>query len=80
MIEIPTLAEAAKRQVIFQYAQNKKLVYRLDGTPFTFEVKFSDMDNGKFLYEDKGIYFVKWLRPMLENLADCQYEHAGPPA
>jgi len=76
----PTLVELARGKATFIKYQDFQLWYSVkwereigsDGTVlrshFDFPIPVNDAGGGEFLPEDKGLTFLRWIRPHLELL------------
>jgi len=62
------LKDLVKENVKFLYYQKKELWYETDQTHFVFSVPIEDCGDGRFLAQDKGIIFMRYLRKYLEDL------------
>lgn len=61
-----TLTERAKGRVTFQYYRDNTLWYKTDDG-FLFEVPLSDTGTATFNAEDKGIFFMRWIRKAMDT-------------
>jgi hypothetical protein len=66
MTDKVTLKDCVKGRVHFQYFRDGKLWYKCDNG-FMFGVPTNDAGGATFLPEDKGILFMRWIRPAVEE-------------
>ena len=65
-----TLKQHIEGYVRFLYYKNNELWYTTDRTAFLFAVPIEDCGDAKFLNMDKGIFFMRYIRKHMENLAN----------
>ena len=65
---MPTLKELVTGKVRFSHYQNKELWYTCENHDFTFPVPIEDTNEAKFLAEDKGILYMRWIKKYLAIL------------
>ena len=61
-----TIKELIKGKVKFDFYRGGELFYTTENG-FQFRVPISDTGDGIFLAEDKGIYFMRYIRKELES-------------
>lgn len=59
------LRECVQGRVTFQFYRKQNLYYKCENG-FVFPVPISDTGDGVFLPEDKGMFFMRWIRKELE--------------
>lgn len=73
------LAQEVRGKVTFQFYRDGSLYYKTEGG-FTFKVPISDTGTGTFFPQDKGVFFMRWLRPQLQEAnAELSGETHEPP-
>lgn len=63
------LTDLAKGRVRFICARRGALVYETADASVRFLVPFDEMGAGQFFPEDKAIYFMKWIKPVVSEQA-----------
>lgn len=71
-----TLKEHVKGRVRFQFYREKELWYKTD-TGLEFPVPIEDCGNGIFLAEDKGMFFMRYIRKHLETIQKGRAEQVN---
>jgi hypothetical protein len=66
MSQITNIAKAGT--VKFLRARRGELIYSVEPDGYQFSVPIADMGDGEFKAEDKAIYFIRWIRPVLEAM------------
>lgn len=61
------------KQVYFSFYKDRTLWYETE-SGFQFPVPIDDVGNGVFLKEDKALYFMRWIRKHVENIAIWESE------
>jgi hypothetical protein len=59
-----TIKDCIQGTVTFQYYRAGELHYKCENG-FAFSVPISDTDQAAFKAEDKGIFFMRWIRKFL---------------
>lgn len=62
-----TIKERVKGQVKFSHYQDGNLVYKCEDR-FEFPVHVSQCGSARFLGEDKGIFFMRWIKKHIDLL------------
>jgi hypothetical protein len=60
------LTEIAKGRVRFVSARRGELIYVTDMYGYRFAVPISEIGDAEFKAEDKAIYFLRWIGPVVE--------------
>jgi hypothetical protein len=71
------LKQRVKGRVKFLFYTQGELWYRVVEDGFDFPVPVSDTGNGTFKDEDKGIYFMRYIRRHMEMLKQARTEADG---
>jgi hypothetical protein len=71
------LKERVKGRVKFLFYSQGELWYTTTEDGFEFPVPISDTGTGVFKAEDKGIYFMRYIRRHMEMLEQIRAEVAG---
>jgi len=71
------LTDIAKTKVRLICARRGALVYETEDGTVRFLVPFDEMGDAQFFPEDKAIYFMKWIKPVVKQMAivDRESEH-----
>lgn len=75
MTTLPSIKECVKGVVKFTHFQSQNLWYVCENG-FTFPVPVDDTGDGMFLPEDKGLFFMRYIRLHLKYLASAKEENA----
>jgi hypothetical protein len=62
------LTDLAKGKVRFICARRGSLVYETEDSTVRFTIPFDEMGDGQFFPEDKAIYFMKWIKPIIKEM------------
>lgn len=65
-----TIKDHIRGNVKFQFYRDGQLYYKTEFTHLTFPVPISDIGNATFLVEDKGMFFMRYIRKFLEQPKD----------
>lgn len=68
-MSIPTVKECIDGTVKFQFYRSGELYYKCQNG-FMFSVPVSDTNDAVFNSEDRGIYFMRWIRKAIDALND----------
>jgi hypothetical protein len=63
-----TLKEMVAGRVHFAFYRDGELWYRTDVGVFEFPVPVADVGTATFLAEDKGMFFMRWMRKHIAKL------------
>lgn len=70
------LTDLAKGKVNLVCARRGALVYETEDCTVRFLVPFEEMGDGVFFPEDKAIYFMKWIKPIVKAASQVSVEIA----
>lgn len=59
------LKELVKGEVTFEFYRDHNLYYRTGNGVLVFPVPIDDIGNATFLFKDKGILFMRYIRKFL---------------
>ena len=62
------LTDLAKGKVRLICVRRGALVYETEDSTIRFLVPFEEMGDGQFFPEDRAIYFMKWIKPVVQAL------------
>jgi hypothetical protein len=65
------LTDLAKGKVRFVCARRGSLVYETEDSAVRFTIPFDEMGDGQFFPEDKAIYFMKWIKPLVKAMTQA---------
>lgn len=74
MENLPSIKECVAGRVEFVHFQNNNLWYRCENG-FLFPVPVDDTGDGVFLPQDKGLFFMRYVRLHLKYLASAKEEN-----
>lgn len=70
------LTELVKGQVSFMFYAKGELWYKTE-SGFEFPVPISDTGDATFNAEDKGLFFMRWIRKHVEMLAQAKSDQGA---
>ena len=79
-MELPSLKEIVKGKIYFSFYRDDKLWYKTEVDGFEFpiplaEIRADSSTHPTFLAEDKGIYFMRYIRKYLATLQEELERH-----
>ncbi len=64
-----TIKDHVQGIVTFQFYRDNNLWYKTESTGLMFPVPISDTQTALFPREEKGIFFMRWIRKHLDSIA-----------
>ena len=65
------LKDLVKEEIHFDFYRGNELFYKTD-SGFQFRVPISDTGDGVFKRDDKGLYFMRYIRKELETINESK--------
>lgn len=72
----PTVKDCIDGIVTFQFYRSGDLYYKCHNG-FLFTVPISDTNDAVFNYQDRGIYFMRWIRKAIDALEQIDKDIYG---